>query len=183
MTAVRGGVTGTSRAASRGWRGGAGGDAGGAGLGGEGGREREAAEFAFNELGHVTEGAEVPEFLVGDRHGKNVFGEDDDFREGEGIEAEIFDEAEVGTGGREFGAPLAFDKALDDAGDDRGEEGEVAGGAESADGFEGGGRTAFQGFPQVGVVARGGRSGGGAGEIGRGDGERGVHGVGGWWAR
>ena len=121
MTAVRGGVTGTSRAASRGWRGGAGGDAGGAGLGGEGGREREAAEFAFNELGHVTEGAEVPEFLVGDRHGKNVFGEDDDLHEGEGIEAEIFDEPEVGTGGREFGAPLAFDKALDDAGDDRGE--------------------------------------------------------------
>ena len=134
------------------------GGAGGVGLGEQSGREGEAAEFAVEENVEVAERVEVAEFVVVDGHGQDVLGEYHNFHHGEGIEAEILNEAEIAGGsraaggGREFFAEGTFDEAFDDAGDDGGEVGGVAGGAEGERGCEGGGGAAFEGLAEVGLI-------------------------------
>jgi len=131
-------------------------------LGEQSGREREVAEFVVEENVEVAERAQVAEFVVADGHGEDVFGEYHNFHHGEGIEAEVLNEAEIAGGsgavggGREFFAEGTFDEAFDDAGDDGGEVGGVSGGAEGERGCEGGGRAAFEGFAEVGLVERSG---------------------------
>ena len=134
------------------------GGAGGVGLGEESGREGEAAKFAVEENVEVAECAEVTELVVVDGHGQDVLGEYHNFHHGERIEAEVLDETEITGGsvavggGREFFAEGTFDEAFDDAGDDGGEVGGVAGGAEGERRCEGGGRAAFEGLAEVGLI-------------------------------
>lgn len=127
-------------------------------MGEQSGREREVAEFAVEENVEVAERAQVAEFVVADGHGQDVLGEYHNFHHGERIEAEVLDETEItggsaaAGGGREFFAEGTFDEAFDDAGDDGGEVGGVAGGAEGERGCEGGGRAAFEGLAEVGLI-------------------------------
>ena len=131
-------------------------------MGEQSGREREVAAFAVEENVEVAECAQVTKLVVADGHGQDVLGEYHNFQYGQRIEAEVLNEAEItgGSGavggGREFFAEGTFDEAFDDAGDDGGEVGGVAGGAEGKRGCEGGGRAAFEGFAEVGLVERSG---------------------------
>ena len=131
-------------------------------MGEQSGREREVAEFAVEENVEVAECAEVTELVVVDGHGQDVLGEYHNFHHGERIEAEVLDETEITGGsvavggGREFFAEGTFDEAFDDAGDDAGDDGGevggVAGGAEGERRCEGGGRAAFEGLAEVGLI-------------------------------
>jgi len=85
-----------------------------------------ASDFGGDEILEIGERAEAGEFVGLEGQLKGGFDQDNEFREGERIEREVLDEADLFGGGLQFRAEGTRDVVLDDAVENRGEMGGVA---------------------------------------------------------
>ncbi len=128
---------------------------------GQGGSKTLLGEFGGDEAVEISERAEAGEFFGRERELERLLDQNDELGEREGIEAEVGGEADFLGGHLESRAERAFNEALDDAENNRGEVSGVAGAAVVECGSVGGRRATLEERAKVVGGSRGGVGGGG----------------------